>query len=147
MLYLVRHGEARTDGPDNDRTLTEHGVAGVERVAEWIARTGATVNEIRHSGKRRAEQTASILAARLNAASVVAIAGIAPNDDPVAFAQSIADDESVMIVSHLPFLAYVVATLLGTERAIVDFHPATVVALQRVQGGFVIDFVVHPRMG
>ena len=142
MLYLLRHGEA-----DANDTLTERGIAGVERIAEWAARAGIVVSEIRHSGKHRAEQTAAIVGARLQPPhGVQRIAGIQPNDDPIAFAQSLHDDESVLVVSHLPFLAHLTATLVGSDQPIVDFHPATLVALARVVGGWVIDAVVHPRI-
>ncbi len=60
-LFLIQHGEAKTKDEDPERRLTEHGAAVVEKMATWAARAGVKVSEIRHSGKRRAEQTASIL--------------------------------------------------------------------------------------
>lgn len=141
MLYLVRHGEAQPDGPDADRVLTERGIAGVERVAAWAARTGVSVHAIHHSGRRRADQTAALFAARLQPpAGVSAIDGIDPNDDPAALAIPFAP---VMIVSHLPFLAHLVATLTGAP---VLFHPCTLVALKRVEERFVIESVVSPEL-
>lgn len=145
-IYLLRHGEARGDGPDSARTLTESGAAGVERLAAWAARANITVNEIRHSGKRRAEQTAEIMARHLRCA-VRQIDGISPNDDPERFAEEIAfEDEPVMIVSHLPFLGNAVAALTRVHMPVADFHPATLVALVRVDERFVIDFVVYPAI-
>lgn len=145
MLYLVRHGEARGDGPDAERALTESGVAGVERVAAWAARAHVAVDEIRHSGKRRAMQTAEILAARLQPrAGITRIDGIAPNDDPIAFARAIAREEDVLVVSHLPFLAYAAAALTGTAVPSIAFQPGTLVALARIDDRFIVEAVVHP---
>lgn len=145
-LYLVRHGEARNDAPDDARALTERGASEVGRIAAWAARAEIAPVEIRHSGKRRAQQTAELFAASLHPErGVHEMRGIAPNDDPVAFAQSIAhESDAVLIVSHLPFLAHVVAALVGSELPVVDFHPATLVALVQMHDRFVIDCVVHP---
>jgi phosphohistidine phosphatase len=146
ILYLVRHGEAQPDGPDSQRALTERGIDGVERVAAWAVRAGVSVSEIRHSGKRRAEQTAALLAARLHpAAGVHAIDGISPNDDPVAFAESIASEKNLMIVSHLPFLGFLAATLTGNALPAIAFRPATLVVLVRSEDRFFVDSVVHPE--
>ena len=64
-LFLVQHGEAIPETEDSERSLTERGAETVERMADWAARNGIKVEEIRHSGKRRAEQTATIFAQRL----------------------------------------------------------------------------------
>ena len=46
--------------------MTEHGAEIVRRMADWPAQVSITVDQIRHSGKRRAEHTVSIFAFRLN---------------------------------------------------------------------------------
>src|SRR5262249_38630311 len=65
-IFLVQHGEAKPENEDSERSLTERGTETVERVADWAARMGIKVDEIRHSGKRRAEQTATSFAKRLH---------------------------------------------------------------------------------
>src|ERR1700680_1711565 len=59
VLYIVRHGLAQTQG--EDRSLTDTGHDEIEVIARWAAGAGVEPRQIRHSGKRRAEQTASIL--------------------------------------------------------------------------------------
>ena len=82
LLYLVRHGQARTQGDDADRTLTDQGQGEIEMIARWAAGSGVEPAQIRHSGKRRAEQTATILQDRLSAdEGVVVGVGLSPNDD------------------------------------------------------------------
>ena len=63
-LFLVQHGEAKPE-TELERSLTDEAAETVERMADWAARKGITVDEIRHSGKRRAEQTATIFAKKL----------------------------------------------------------------------------------
>lgn len=151
MIYLVRHGEAESGGSDAERALTVRGAADVERIANWAARSGISVAEIRHSGKKRAEETAWILAESLRPdGGVRAVSGIAPNDDPSSIAAELAaETRNVMLVSHLPFLARLASLLVtGDERPIVDFHPATLVAVERDDEGFTIALVIHPdRIG
>ncbi len=65
-LFLVQHGEAKPEIEERARSLTERGTETVGLMVDWAARTGITVDEIRHSGKRRAEQTATIFAQRFN---------------------------------------------------------------------------------
>ena len=57
-LYLVQHGEAKSKTEDPQRPLTERGREDVARVAAFAASAGLQVGQIRHSGKRRAEETA-----------------------------------------------------------------------------------------
>jgi phosphohistidine phosphatase len=54
-LYLAQHGEARPEVEDPERSLTDRGEESVRKVAAWTARAGVRVDQIGHSGKRRAE--------------------------------------------------------------------------------------------
>src|SRR5262245_49775531 len=79
-LDLVRHGEAKPESEDPERSLTDRGEETVRRMAAWGAQVGLRVDQIRHGGKRRAEQTADLLGARLNPAQgVIAVEGLKPN--------------------------------------------------------------------
>jgi phosphohistidine phosphatase len=133
-VYLVRHGEARTDGDDAQRTLTERGEREVEAIATWAAARGVRVDEIRHSGKTRAAQTAAILSRHLGSPAVAA-SGLAPNDDPRAFAIG---SGSVMIVSHLPFLGRLASHLLigDPDREIIVFQAAGMARLIQAENGW-----------
>ena len=61
-LYLVQHGEAKSEKEDPDRSLTDRGTAEIRAVAEAAKRAGLKPAQIYHSGKTRAQQTADILA-------------------------------------------------------------------------------------
>jgi phosphohistidine phosphatase len=150
VLYLVRHGDAKSALEDPERGLSDRGVQSVKRLADWAAETGLRVNEIRHSGKRRAEQTAEILAESLRPTTPTrAQTGLAPNDDvhPVAQAM-VAEPRNLMLVGHLPFLARLVGQLVlgSADQIIVGFDPATLVRLVRDNEGWLIDVVHQPNL-
>ena len=57
-LYLVQHGEAKSKAEDPQQPLAEQGREDVAQVVAFAAGAGLQVRQIRHSGKRRAEETA-----------------------------------------------------------------------------------------
>ncbi len=60
-VYLVQHGKSKSKQEDPDRSLTEEGVEEVTRMSDWLAGRGVGLSAVRHSGKRRAQQTAALL--------------------------------------------------------------------------------------
>jgi phosphohistidine phosphatase len=134
-VYLVRHGEAMSEAVDPQRPLSARGGDQVRRVSAVAARMGLRPAEIRHSGKRRAAQTAEIFAEALGLRdAVVTASGLAPNDDvwPVAAALAAAA-EPMMLVGHLPFLSRLTSLLLvgDADRPLVQFPMAGIVCLAR----------------
>ena len=150
ILYLVQHGIAKSEAEDPERSLTEAGAAVVERMADWAARIGLVIDRIRHSGKRRAEQTASILARRLKPAQgVAAIGGLNPGDDVRATAKSLQSDQGqVMLVGHLPHLSRLANLLLvgDPEGGIVRFRNAGMVVLSSQEGKWGLDWAITPDL-
>ena len=147
-LYLVQHGDAKPKEVDPSRTLSAKGRAETERVAA-AKRMDLTVYQIRHSGKRRAAQTAEILAAAMEpAGGAVAVSGLAPRDDVRPVAESLAEEtKSVMLVGHLPFLARLAGLLLAgdPDRPVVHFRNSAIVALARGDAGWSVDWILTPE--
>jgi len=152
VLYLVRHGEAMDKDEDPARPLTAQGRRDVERVAGLAKSTGIEVHQIRHSGKRRAEETAEILGEFLRpAGGVVAVSGMAPNDDVHAMAELLKrESQPLMYVGHLPFLEQLVSLLLTgrTDRSIVRFQKGGIVCLERdaATGAWAVQWAVAPAL-
>ncbi len=150
QIVLVQHGEAKTEAQDPERPLTDRGVEDVERVAEWASRAGVQVAQIRHSGKRRAQQTAEILAERLHpAGGAVAIGGLKPNDDVSPVAETLASEtESVMLVGHMPFLGRLVGLLVAgdSDSEVVRFRNSAIVCLGRQDGRWAVEWSVPPEL-
>jgi len=147
QLYLVQHGQAKTEGEDPERPLTDRGVddaSGVARRA--VDDLGVRPARLLHSGKTRARQTADIWGGLLGAA-VEEVDALAPNDDPTTWqAQVAAEADDLLLVGHLPHLARL-AGLLLTGRAdmpVVRFRQGGLVGLERTDGGWVVSVVLPP---
>ena len=134
-LYLAQHGEALSKEEDPERPLSEQGRRDVQAIAALVAEAGVQVTRVWHSGKRRAEQTAAILAkVMLPGGKAESIGGINPND-PVDEFISDADvwQEDTLVVGHLPFMSRLVSLLLlnDQQRELVRYSPGSVVCLER----------------
>ncbi|MCJ2669401.1 MAG: phosphohistidine phosphatase SixA [Candidatus Thermoplasmatota archaeon] len=149
-LYLVRHADPKSEAEDPERSLSELGEQQADRIGKFALNAGVRVNQIRHSGKKRAEQTAEIIGRHLSPPKgVVAVTGIAPMDDVVPVAEMLASEEDdVMLVGHLPFMNRLVSQLVFgiPDCAAVDFPKAGMVCLIRETGGWTIDWFVNPSL-
>jgi phosphohistidine phosphatase len=149
-LYLVQHGEARPEAEDPERPLTAQGVETVRRMASWAAQIGVRVDQIRHSGKRRAEQTAALLAERLSPSNgAIAVEGLKPNDDVRPMAEALrAEHGPVMLIGHLPFLGHLASLLVAgnPEGGVVRFRQAGIVCLSQDEGEWAVNWVMPPEL-
>ncbi len=147
LLYLVRHGEAGAAATDAARPLTGYGRDQVARVAREAARRLVVVDEIRHSGRLRARETAEILAAELApAAKPVATEGLHPGDDVEVVGWGLSEESgALMLVGHLPFMGYLTGLLLDgdADRAPVSFATATMASLRRDGESWELLWVVN----
>ena len=116
-LYLAQHGEALPEDVDPERPLSETGRRDVQALARFLAARGLRVEQIQHSGKTRARQTAEILARAVAAGTTPEqVEGIAPRDPPEDLARLVASaDADLMVVGHLPYVARLVSLLVAGE--------------------------------
>lgn len=139
-IYLVRHGEARPKSEHSERPLTTRGREITDALGESLYHRAVRVDEIRHSAKLRAEQTAYILAAYLNPiAGVHEVSGLLPND-PVEPVVDIIQNEikNIMYVGHLPFMGYLAEALLEGEPVhdVIEFPTSGIVCLEYRENGW-----------
>ena len=150
-VYLVQHAKAAHKEIDPDRSLTEEGLRDIQKVAEFVKPSNLSVDYLWHSGKKRAEQTAEVLAEAVKVKKgVTARDGLAPNDDVTALANELAAaTEDIAIVGHLPFLAKL-ASLLSTNSEsanTVAFKNGGIVCLTRPdENQWQIDWMVIPEL-
>ncbi|KJR40127.1 phosphohistidine phosphatase, SixA [Candidatus Magnetoovum chiemensis] len=140
LLYLVRHGEAKSEEEDKRRPLTERGVRHVAKSARFVFRQGGSLcRAIFHSGKLRAFQTANILANALRLGDdVCKIDCLNPLDDPNILAQRLNRiSYDLIVVGHLPHLAKVASILLSGEedKVRLEFTDGAVASLKRDENG------------
>lgn len=150
-LYLVQHGEACAKDVDPERPLTDQGNADIDRLAFFLKQAGIRVEQVIHSGKLRAAQTAELLAMAIAPGVEPESSGIInPNDDPRAFDwQSDSWDRDTLVVGHLPFMAKLVSHLVieDENRYIAAFQPGSVVCLQRTDTAhWQIAWMIRPEL-
>ncbi len=150
-VYLVRHGEAVSEVVDPARPLSEKGRKEAGKVAAFLKQADISVEKVFHSGKKRAFETAGIIAEELST-EIDQREGLMPGDDVSVCARWLeglasSGGEDLMLVGHLPFMGYLVGMMVNGELndGVVQFETATVVCLERaMEGKWVIRFVVEP---
>jgi phosphohistidine phosphatase len=147
QLYLVQHGQAKTENEDPERPLTDQGVDEVAHVARHaVGQLGVRPARVVHSGKTRARQTAEIWSGLLNG-EVEQADGLAPNDDPTTWMERLeAENDDLMLVGHLPHLARLTGLLLtgDSDRAVIRFRQGGLVGLERSGTSWVASLVLPP---
>ncbi len=151
VLFLVQHGKSLPKEIDPDKGLSEEGRAETARMAEVAAGYGVRVSCIEHSGKKRAQQTAEILADALKpAGGVRQRSGLAPLDDVAAFAATLKEGNRHMLVGHLPFMERLTAYLITgrPDRPVFKFQNGGILCLQEESNGegWVIRWALMPHI-
>lgn len=134
-LYLMRHGEALSPQLDPERGLTDNGKLNIETVAKYLKQNSLTFKHIYHSEKKRARQTAVIMANIISPDVTPALhQHITPNDDPHLILAKINNwNEDTLITSHLPFIPDLITLLTGKDAFLtaITFETGTIVCLKR----------------
>jgi phosphohistidine phosphatase len=150
-VYLVRHGEAVSSESHPQKPLSEQGLADVRKAASFIKPLKISVEHIWHSGKLRAAQTAEIVAKSVSAEkSCSAHENLGPNDDVTIIADELeAYDANLMIVGHLPYLAYLASLLVSGKDAadVIAFDAGSITCLNRSDAGrWQIEWMITPKI-
>jgi phosphohistidine phosphatase len=150
-LYLVQHAKAAAKEADPERPVTDTGRAELEKTATFVKKLGLGVDYLWHSGKKRAEQTAEVLADVVSVKKACSARdGLGPNDDVSVLIDELSGSEgNVMIVGHLPFLGKLASLLVaGSQEAdIVAFRNAGIVCLIfSDENGWQVDWIVTPEL-
>ena len=148
-IYLVQHGKSLSKEEDPNRPLSDIGIQEVKDIAKKLNEYDISLNEIFHSNKLRAKQTAEIFQQFLNPPSgIVEISGINPKDDVHSFAKNLSKTMDIMYVGHLPFMVRLVSFLItGDEsKKVIVFQNAGIVTLRYIdEEGWVIVGTLFPK--
>ncbi|NQT10848.1 MAG: phosphohistidine phosphatase SixA [Desulfobacteraceae bacterium] len=131
-LFLVQHGKSLPKDKDPEKGLSDEGIIDVKRIADAAKKHGVNISCIKHSGKKRARQTADIFAPALQPElGVQEISGINPLDDVASFADNISSGEDLMLVGHLPFMEKLVSFLItgSIAKPVIKFQNGGIVCL------------------
>lgn len=160
-LYLVQHAKAASEQVDPQRPLTEEGRREIKKIAEFVKPLNLCVDYLWHSGKKRAAQTAEILAEVVKVKKAeTAREGLSPNGDVKVIREKIVSlQQDIMLVGHLPFLSKLASLLLtgdepspsergeGELADTVAFKNAGIVCLKRSEDNqWQIDWVITPEI-
>ncbi len=149
-LFLMQHGRAMTENDDPRRPLSAEGAEAVTKMSAWARDAGIHVQQIRHSDKLRAQQTAQIVADNIKiTGGVNRVSGLGPNDDVNPIARSIQIEvANLMLVGHLPFLSRIVGFLVSgdPEVEVVRFYNAGIVCLREKHGTWSVGWVMTPEL-
>ena len=151
FLYLVQHGDAKKEEEDPARPLSDKGIEDVKKVASFMFRLKITVEEVLHSSKLRARQTAEIIADSLNITKGVSeTEGLAPLNEPILWAEKLkTKTHSLMLVGHLPHLGKLSSFLLSgdKEKSIIAFKMGGVVCMKRDDSGtWTLQWMITPEI-
>ncbi len=139
-LYLVRHGQPKSEEEDPERPLSEKGRRDIEKLAVFVSQKfNIHLQRILHSPKLRARQTAEILSNDLSPhLQLEEVSGLKPLDDPHIWADHLSKmGEDVMLVGHLPHLSELASLLLDSDNESdhIGFTAGEMVCLQRNESG------------
>lgn len=119
-LYIMRHGEAhypKGSYSDRDRRLTPEGEREVLTTTRWLTELNSEVDCVFVSPYLRAQQTATVLLSELKAKHREDCDAITPDGHAAAVISWLAAEvdthnyESVVLVSHMPLVCYLVHEL------------------------------------
>jgi len=112
MLWLLRHAEAASGMPDDERPLTDRGERHARAAGRALERLGAKLELCLSSPKRRALQTAQLACEALGLEVTVEPALSGQPFDPLELSAGISD---VMLVGHDPSFSLTLHDLTGAQ--------------------------------
>jgi len=126
-LYLMRHGQALAETEDPLQGLSAEGVTQIRSAAGAMKRMGIFPELVICSPKKRATQTAALLAEIVNYpySDIVKSEALLPQADPETarnLLESYRDRQSLLLVGHLPLLNEILSLLLGVGKVPVRFE-------------------------
>ena len=148
-VFLVQHGLSlpKLEGPE--KGLSEKGREETLKIAEVAAGYGVKISQIFHSGKKRAEQTALIMAETLcPGLGPEQMANISPMDDVTGLGKRLNPNSNHMVVGHLPYMEKLVAYLTTGREApkVLKFQNSGIVCLDQDDSGWFIRWTLNPNI-
>ena len=146
QFYLAQHGLALDKAVNPDRPLSPSGESRTRIIANHLAAVGLSVQQICHSGKTRARQTAEILAAALNVSDVTDHEFLNPGDDPNALIPHLS--AQCLYVGHLPHMQRLASLLLTNDpdARTLRFENSAVLCIGHDDGDYFLDWFIKPSL-
>ena len=150
-LYLMRHGEALHPAVDPEMRLSPRGRDDAAKMGEYFKREGIFIDAVWHSPKARALETAQCMAETLGLdpailqlqREIVPEGDVARIKDCITKAEKSGDYRGLLIVSHMPFLPQLTASLTGGSGA-ADFNTASAACFLFLDGAWTREWFKDP---
>ncbi len=125
-IYLMQHGQAFSEEADPERSLTPDGENQIVVSARALAKMGIGFDLMVASPKKRARQTAELVARRLDyrvddIKVTETLKPTAPSQEAITFLKAYEDKRRILLAGHLPSLGEIASDLLG-EGSTVSVH-------------------------
>lgn len=126
-LYILRHGEAgMIAASDSARELTERGKEQTATLAQILRKQGLTFDLALVSPYVRAQQTAKIVLDEFGSGSIKEDCDmLVPEGQVTGVIEKLAarQKNSILLVSHQPFVSYLIASLVNGESSAASLFP------------------------
>ena len=148
-VFLVQHGLSLPKTENPERGLSDRGREETLKIAQVAAGYGVKITKIFHSGKKRAEQTARIMAEILSPGlGLEQMTDISAMDDVKNLANRLDPDSDHMVVGHLPYMEKLVSYLTTDqeEPKVLKFQNSGIVCLDQDESGWFIRWTLNPNI-
>jgi phosphohistidine phosphatase len=150
-IYLMRHGEYASKEIDTHSPLSEKGREDIKNLANFLSHSNIHVSHIFHSGKLRAQQTATLLATGIFLENPISIRdGLDPIDSVIPIAYDLNNETNdIVLVGHQPFMSKLVGKLVTDDENanLVAFTPGTIVCLEKIGDKmWAISWILRPEL-
>lgn len=152
QLYFLRHADADTVAAhDDDRHLSEKGIAQSQRAARFCEAHDVLPELILTSPIRRAHQTAKIVAEHLRVEMKIVhwLACGAQPEKVMAELEDFAGCKSLMLVGHEPDFSHIAAHLIGAKSDALHIRKCSLSSIEVfefAEHGGRLEFSIPPRL-
>jgi phosphohistidine phosphatase len=148
-LYILQHGEAVPKQVDPGRPLSDNGVRDIRMLAMHMKKMDVRLENVLHSGKLRAEQSARLITEVLSPEiEMMQADGLNPGDDPSEVLKVIEHmTGNILVASHMPLVSRLCSMLL-TGSADTEFAslPGTLFCLEKNQDKWRLAYMLRPDL-
>ena len=125
-IYLMQHGESYPKDKDSERSLTPQGEDQIHLSGKALKKMGVYFDLIISSPKKRAQQTANIIAAELGYSQdeikvTETLEPTVPAKDALSYLKTFSLKNRIFLAGHLPSLGEIASALMSDKSGI-SFH-------------------------
>jgi phosphohistidine phosphatase len=152
LIYLLRHGDAsQITFSDRQRPLSEERKISISLIAQYIASNRIGLTKIITSPLLRVWQRTQIVADNLHLDKKIEESDyLMSESDPVDIIHELSNfdnDEKILLVSHQPFLGFLISHLICKEFAKIEVRKASLACVEIEQpvsvGKGVLRFLIN----